>query len=93
VRTGAGDYLLVTPTEADGYRGCFAFKIANLDSATLDRGAGGVATLQQSLQGTAGSFNGACGYTESNTTLGIVYSELFPGTPPQFRILPSNQNL
>jgi len=93
VRTGAGDYLLVTPTESDGYRGCFAFKIANIDNAILDRDAGGAAILQQSLQGTVASFNGACGYTESNTTLGIVYSELFPGTPPQFRILPSNQNL
>jgi hypothetical protein len=92
IRTSAGDYLLVTPTESDNYRGCLAFRIASLDNATLERVAG-VATLQTSLRGTATSFNGACGYTANNTSLGIIYSELFPGTPPQFRILASGTNL
>jgi len=92
VRVGAINYLLVTPTESDIYRGCLAFQITSLDNATLER-ASGVATLQASLRGTPSSFNGACGYTANNTALGILYSEYFPGSAAQFRILPSGTNL
>ncbi|UCH53866.1 MAG: hypothetical protein JSW09_03490 [Pseudomonadota bacterium] len=91
-RIGATDYLLVTPTENDGYRGCFAFEISSLDNATLVR-ASGVATLRGSVTGTPGSFNGACGHTASNTALGIVYSELVLTANPFFRIFASGQGL
>jgi hypothetical protein len=86
-------FLLVTPTEGDLYRGCLAFEIGNLDNATLVRDSGNVAVLRLGVRGTAGSFNGACGYSASNYTLGILYSELFPGSPPQFRIFGSGQSL
>lgn len=89
----SGVYLLVTPTEGDLYRGCLAFEISNLDNATLVRDGSNVAILRRSIRGTAGSFNGACGYSTPNYTLGILYSELFPGSPPQFRVLGSGQSL
>jgi len=87
VNSGSGNYLLVTPTEGDLYRGCLAFEIVSLDDATLVRDGSNVAIARQSVRGTAGSFNGACG--QSVGTLGILYSELFPGQPPQFRIFGS----
>jgi hypothetical protein len=86
VRAGGRDFLLVTPTEGDIYRGCLAFEIDDLDSATLVRDAASLLTpklaiLSTSLRGTPGSFNGACGYTQANTSLGILYSELSAITP------------
>jgi hypothetical protein len=90
---GSSNYLLVTPTEGDLYRGCLAFEIGNLDSATLVRDGSNVAVVRRSVRGTAGSFNGACGYDKGIGPLGVLYSELFPGAPPQFRIIGSGQSL
>lgn len=94
VRASSRDFLLVTPTETDNstsppgdiYRGCLAFEIANIDSATLVRDASSVLTpqlavLRASLRGTPTSFNGACAYTQANTPLGIVFSELAASAP------------
>jgi hypothetical protein len=92
VQVASKNYLLVTPTESDNYRGCFTFEIGNLESASLVRDLSGVATLHASLRGTPGSFNGACGHSAGNTALGILYSELVLSAHPFFRIFASGQS-
>lgn len=84
-------YLLVTPTELDAYRGCLVFELNDVDNAVLLRDAGSVAVVRRSLRGSAGSFNGACGYTAANTALGVLYSETVPPASPVFRISGSGQ--
>lgn len=86
-------YLIVTPTESPGdlYRGCLVFEVADLATATLVRNMGDPVLVKR-VEGTAGSFNGACGYVEGLTASGIVYSE-FNDSAPQFRLFASHTGL
>ena len=93
VSVGNNDYLIVTPTEppSDSYRGCLAFSVSNLATATLAR-TSGVPTLIKRISGTDGSFNGACGYDPGATGSGIIYSEANTNAP-NFRMFGSHISL
>ncbi|MBU1776634.1 MAG: hypothetical protein KJ899_08330 [Gammaproteobacteria bacterium] len=93
VSVGGNDYLVVTPTETSGdtYRGCLAFRISDLATATLAR-TNGVPTLIKRISGTSGSFNGACGYDADATGSGIIYSEA-NASAPNFRMFASHISL
>ena len=93
VAGGSAVYLIVTGYEPppDTYRGCLVFRIADLATAMLERTAG-APVLVQRVAGTAGSFNGACGYDAHATAGGILYSE-HGATAPHFRIYASRINL
>jgi hypothetical protein len=73
-------YLVVTPVQtsgapwADYYSGCRVFKFANIDSAQLQM-SGSLPTLIGTVDGTSGSFNGACAYHASANMSGMLYSE------------------
>jgi hypothetical protein len=86
-------YLIVTPTESPGdlYRGCLVFEVADLATATLVRNVGDPVLVKR-VEGTSGSFNGACGYAEGLSASGIIYSEL-NNTAPQFRLFASHSEL
>ena len=93
VETDKGIYLMVTPTvPGDGYRGCLVFVVTDLGTATLAR-SGNTPTVVESVFGTPGSFNGACGYTDAASGSGIIYSEFFPGEVPEFRLFGSGKML
>lgn len=92
VMIGATPYLIVTPTLADFYHGCLVFQIANLSNATLVRDIGNNPVLQRTISGSAGSFNGACGYTPAANSSGVIYSE-FQSSVPQFRLYQSGVTL
>jgi hypothetical protein len=91
VSVDSNDYLIVTPTESDIYRGCLAFRISNLANATLDR-SGGVPVLVKRISGTSGSFNGACSYDPRATGSGIIYSEATTSAP-QYHLFASHITL
>jgi hypothetical protein len=87
VETASGVFLLVTPTvNPDAiYRGCRAFKFANLDTATLETTAG-VTAIKASVDGsTADRFNGACAYI-GGAASGILQSELSQLPDGEFQI-------
>ncbi|MBI5891671.1 MAG: hypothetical protein HZB47_13570 [Nitrosomonadales bacterium] len=90
VTAGGNDYLIVTPYEPppDTYRGCLAFRISNLATATLYR-SNGVPMPAKRISGSSGSFNGACGYDPGATGSGIIYSE-YNATAPNFRLFASH---
>jgi len=93
VSAGGNDYLIVTPTEppSDSYRGCLAFRISDLATATLVR-SNGTPSLIKRIYGTSGSFNGACGYDTNATGSGIIYSE-YNNSAPHFRLFASHVTL
>ena len=91
VSADGNDYLIVTPTESDSYRGCLAFRISDLATATLVR-SNGSPTLIKRISGTSGSFNGACGYDSGATGSGIIYSE-YNSSAPHFRLFASHITL
>ena len=98
---GTTNYLIVTPTLADAYRGCFVFQIADLDAVApapiLERVGNtmnGAPVLKKSLSGTPGSFNGACGYTPAASASGIIYGQIqIQGSALQFGLYGSGVNL
>lgn len=92
VTVSSNTYLILTPTESPGelYRGCLAFEVADLEAATLVRNMT-VPVLTKRIEGTAGSFNGACGYAEGLSASGVIYSEYYD-TTPQFRLFASKIN-
>ncbi|MBP7585274.1 MAG: hypothetical protein KBA61_14635 [Spirochaetes bacterium] len=65
---------------------------ADLDSAALVRD-GGMPRVITTVNGSAGSFNGAAGYVQDATGSGIIYSEAFLDEMPRFRIFMSHVNL
>lgn len=71
-------YLLATPvknTPMDGfYNGCMLFKFDNLEAASLQRSSGALSNIL-SVNGDAGSFNGACTYWPAASKAGIIYSQ------------------
>ncbi|MCH7588166.1 MAG: hypothetical protein IIC78_09065 [Chloroflexi bacterium] len=72
------------------YRGCYVFRILDLDNAQLEL-IDSRPNVMLIVEGNAGSFNGACTYSQQSSTLGIIYSEHFPGSPPEFRIFASGR--
>jgi hypothetical protein len=95
VDVGTSTYLLVTGFETIGsdnqYRGCLVFRVSDLNTATLER-SGGEPVLVKRVAGTAGSFNGACGYHAGATGSGVIYSE-YSTSAPQFRLYGSHIQL
>ena len=97
VTVGSTNYLIVTPTIADAYRGCLVFQIANLNTAALERVGGvptGMPVLIKSIFGTPGSFNGACGYSSAASASGIIYGQIqVQGSALQFGLYASGVTL
>jgi hypothetical protein len=90
--SGGNVYLVATPVQSapwpDYYSGCRIFRFANIDTATLQ---GSPPTLIGSVDGTAGSFNGACAYHASANMSGMLYSE-FNTSTTTFQIYMSHTN-
>jgi hypothetical protein len=90
-------YLVVTPAQTGGapfpdyYSGCRVFKFSDIDSALLQK-IGSQLTLIGSVDGTAGSFNGACNYHASASKSGMLYSELKTSVTDKFQIFVSHIN-
>lgn len=94
VRKNGRVFLLVTPTEDPGelYRGCLAFEIRSLETATLYQRSGSPKVILR-VVGDAGSINGACGYTPGSDRSGVIYGQYFHGLRPAFRLFRSGRNL
>lgn len=77
VETAQAVYLMVTPWVAppQAYRGCLAFRVADLATATVER-KDGAPVLVERVTGVPGSFHGACGWDEAATASGILLSQL-----------------
>ena len=91
VNVNGQDYLIVTPTLGDLYRGCVAYRIMDIDNAVIERNAGvPVASL---IIPQRGDFNGACGYVAGLTGSGIMISEAFFTESPTFRLFASGEQL
>ena len=90
-------YLVVTPAQTSGapwsdyYSGCRVFKFSDIDSALLQT-TGSQLTLMGSVDGTSGSFNGACSYHPSTNKSGMFYSELDTSITDKFQIFMSRTN-
>lgn len=56
------EYVVATPSDANGYRGCLVFPIANVAAGTIERDAHGHAVVDRAFS--AGQFNGACTFAE-----------------------------
>lgn len=94
VHAGTRDYLIVTPTSNNGYRGCLVFEIADLATASLVRDAQNKAVAVKSLANSHGGGHfGACGYHPAATASGIIDSSHHTSWNPQFRIFASKNNL
>lgn len=93
VDVGGTPYLIVTGYEPppDTYRGCLVFRIADLGTAAVERNAGNPVLVKR-VAGTAGSFNGACGYHPAADGSGIIYSEYTSATQ-KFHLFASRINL
>lgn len=92
-------YLVVTPVQKVGapwpayYNGCYVFKFADIDAnPALLQKTGNQLVLIGSVGGTAGSFNGACGYHASASYSGMLYSELKTTVTDRFQIFMSHIN-
>lgn len=90
-------YLVVTPVQKIGapwpayYNGCYVFKFADIDAALLQK-TGAQPTLIGAVNGTSGSFNGACGYHASASNSGMLYSELVTSATDRFQMFMSHIN-
>ncbi len=93
--SGAGVYLVVTPVQTGGmlfpdyYSGCRVFRFENIDTALL-RKTGSQPALTGSVDGTPGSFNGACSFHALATGSGMLYSELNTSVTERFQIFMSH---
>lgn len=90
VESGGKSYLIATPVENPGdlYRGCRVFRFADLESGVLER-TGGIPNIVTQVNGTSGSFNGACTYHSSSSGSGVIYSEINPSETEVFRLFRS----
>jgi len=94
VTVGLKNYLIVTPTNNDGYRGCLVYEVANLDSATLVRDINGKAVVVNSINMNSTSDHfGACGYHAGATASGVIHGEARLSSVPIFRLFASRTNL
>ena len=90
-------YLVATPVQTMGapgpdyYSGCRVFKFANIDSALLQK-TGSQPTLIGSVNGTLGSFNGACNFHASANKSGMLYGEVKASLTDKFQIFMSHTN-
>ncbi|MFZ2160883.1 MAG: sialidase family protein [Sideroxyarcus sp.] len=90
-------YLVATPVQTAGapwpdyYNGCRVYRFSNIDSALLQT-SGSQPALVGSVNGTTGSFNGACSYNASANLSGMLYSELNTSATDLFRIYMSHKN-
>lgn len=91
VESGGTAYLIVTGQETEPYRGCLVFRVSDLAAASVER-SNGNPVLVKRIAGTAGSFNGACGYHADATGSGIIYSEI-NSSAPHFRLYASHIQL
>ncbi len=95
--SGGSIYLAVTPAQTSGapwasyYSGCRIFRFADIDNALLEM-TGSQPTLVGSVDGTPGSFNGACGYHASASESGMLYSEVNTSVTDKFQIFISHTN-
>ena len=94
--SGGNVYLVATPVQTAGapwsdyYSGCRIFKFADIDTALLQM-TGSQPALIGSVNGTPGSFNGACAYHASSNMSGMLYSE-FNTSALTFQIFKSHIN-
>lgn len=90
VESDGKSYLIATPVENPGdlYRGCRVFRFADLESGALER-TGGIPNIVTQINGTRGSFNGACTYHSSSSGSGVIYSEVNPSEAEVFRLFRS----
>lgn len=90
-------YLVVTPVQTSGapwvdyYSGCRVFEFADIDTALLQKN-GSQLILIGSIDGTTGSFNGACGYHASASQSGMLHSELKTSVTDRFQIFMTHTN-
>jgi len=95
--SGGNVYLVATPVQTAGapwsdyYSGCRIFRFANIDSAQLQM-SGAQPALIGSVNGTQGSFNGACAYHASANMSGMLYSEINTSVTDMFQIYKSHIN-
>jgi len=93
--SGGNVYLVATPVQTSGapwpdyYSGCRIFRFTNIDTATLQ---GSPPALIGSVNGTPGSFNGACAYHVSANMSGMLYSEINTSVTDMFQIYKSHIN-
>jgi hypothetical protein len=95
VTSSGQNYLIVTPqstTPFDGhYNGCMAFRFTDIDTASIQK-TGGVPDIVATVNGDAGSFNGACTYLPAASKAGVIYSQAFFGSTEKFRLFMSGVN-
>lgn len=95
--SGNSVYLISTPAQtsgapwADYYSGCRIYRFANIDSAQLQL-SGTQPAVIGTVNGTSGSFNGACAYNAASTMSGVLYSELHLSATDKFRMFMSHTN-
>ena len=81
-------YVVVSPVSntpfSDSYNGCRVYEFSDINAGTLTSGGPGI----KQINGTAGTFNGACGYHPSHTG-GVVYGEVSPAATDKFRLFAS----
>ncbi len=56
------EYVVATPSDATGYRGCLVFPIADVGAGTVERDAHGLAVVDRAFS--ASQFNGACTFAD-----------------------------
>ncbi len=82
------NYLMVSPEGTTGspgiYHGCKIYKFTDINTGTLQ----GAPTAINTVNGTDGSFNGACSYNENSQT-GVVFSEFNSALSDSFQIFKS----
>ncbi|MCU7918807.1 MAG: hypothetical protein KZQ95_10670 [Candidatus Thiodiazotropha sp. (ex Epidulcina cf. delphinae)] len=98
VDTETATYLIVTGVDqvipgadqpTNRYSGCLVFRVSDLDSARVERIAGNPVLIKR-VDGSSGSFNGACGYDAQADGSGIIYSEFTPIATPRFHLFSSH---
>ncbi len=95
--SGGNVYLVATPVQTSGapwpdyYSGCRIFRFADIDTAQLQK-SGMQPELIGSVDGTQGSFNGACAYHASANMSGMLYSEVNTSVTDAFQIYKSHIN-
>jgi len=80
------NYLIVSPTSGDDYRGCLVFEVDNLDAGTLVRSAGQPVWVKRVGGSSSIGFHGACAFTAGASVAGIVYGKAASTANPPFQM-------